>query len=233
MAGSGRRVFTPGEVLTASNVMNYLQDQAVMNFAGTAARGSAIGTAVAEGMITYLNDSNLLEAYDGTAWKQIASTTGSVLQVQSGTKSDTFSASLAPNTLSNITGLSVSITPKSTSSRILLFTHIHVSNSGDGISLALKRNTSYIGLGNTDGIRQTRTMSTNPADTLASYRQNTVSMTFLDSPSTTSAITYTVDIGPALSGLTRTLLVNRSQNDDNGVSVPRTISTITAMEIAN
>jgi len=46
VAGAGRRTFTPGEVLTASNVMNYLQDQAVMNFAGTAARGSAIGTAV-------------------------------------------------------------------------------------------------------------------------------------------------------------------------------------------
>jgi hypothetical protein len=73
--GLGRRTFAPGEVLTASNVMNYLQDQAVMNFAGTAARGSAIGTAVSQGMVSYLNDTNALEVYrtSGTAvgWDRI------------------------------------------------------------------------------------------------------------------------------------------------------------------
>lgn len=63
MAGAGRRTFAPGEVLTASNVMNYLQDQAVMVFPGTAARGSAIGTAAADGMITYLQDTNSVEVY--------------------------------------------------------------------------------------------------------------------------------------------------------------------------
>lgn len=72
MAGAGRRTFQPGEVLTASNVMNYLQDQAVMNFAGTAARGSAIGTAVSEGMVSYLKDTNVVEAYDGSAWNSLA-----------------------------------------------------------------------------------------------------------------------------------------------------------------
>jgi hypothetical protein len=75
--GLGRRTFAPGEVLTASNVMNYLQDQAVMNFAGTAARGSAIGTALSEGMVSYLNDTDSLEVYRaiGTAapsWQPVA-----------------------------------------------------------------------------------------------------------------------------------------------------------------
>jgi hypothetical protein len=75
--GLGRRTFAPGEVLTASNVMNYLQDQAVMNFAGTAARGSAIGTALSEGMVSYLNDTDNLEVYRaiGTAapdWNPVA-----------------------------------------------------------------------------------------------------------------------------------------------------------------
>ena len=72
MAGLGRRTFAAGEVLTASNVMSYLQDQAVMNFAGTAARGSAIGTAVSEGMVSYLADSNVVQAYDGSAWNSLA-----------------------------------------------------------------------------------------------------------------------------------------------------------------
>lgn len=70
MAGLGRRTFAAGEVLTASNVMAYLQDQAVMNFAGTAARGSAIGSAVSEGMVSYLADSNMIETYSGTAWER-------------------------------------------------------------------------------------------------------------------------------------------------------------------
>jgi hypothetical protein len=72
MAGSGRRVFSPGEVLTASNTMNYLMDQTVMNFAGTAARGSAIGTAVAEGMVSYLADTNDVQVYDGSSWNDLA-----------------------------------------------------------------------------------------------------------------------------------------------------------------
>jgi hypothetical protein len=72
MAGLGRRTFAPGEVLTASNVMNYLQDQVVQTYAGTAARGSAIGTAVSEGMVSYLADSNDVQVYDGAAWNDLA-----------------------------------------------------------------------------------------------------------------------------------------------------------------
>jgi hypothetical protein len=62
-----RKVFTAGEVLAAADVNEFLQDQAVMSFAGTAARGSAIGAAV-EGMVTYLNDSNSLSVNNGTDW---------------------------------------------------------------------------------------------------------------------------------------------------------------------
>ena len=71
MAGLGRRTFAAGEVLTASNVMAYLQDQAVMNFADTAARGSAIGSAVSEGMVSYLADGDRIEVYTGSAWTMI------------------------------------------------------------------------------------------------------------------------------------------------------------------
>jgi hypothetical protein len=69
MAGLGRKVFTAGEVLTAANVQDYLQDQAVMVFAGSAARGSAIGTAT-EGMVSYLTDTNNIEVFT-TYWEQV------------------------------------------------------------------------------------------------------------------------------------------------------------------
>ena len=68
MAGAGYRDFVAGEVLTAAHVQQYLQDQAIMVFAGTAARGSAIGTAASEGMFSYLADTNALEYYDGSSW---------------------------------------------------------------------------------------------------------------------------------------------------------------------
>lgn len=68
MPGLGRKVFTAGEVLTAANVQGYLQDQAVMFFASASARSSALGTAVSEGMVSYLQTTKTLEFYDGTSW---------------------------------------------------------------------------------------------------------------------------------------------------------------------
>jgi hypothetical protein len=74
MAGLGRKVFNAGEVLSAANVQGYLQDQVVQVYSGTAARSSALGTAVSEGMTSYLTDSNELSVYtsNGTAaWSPV------------------------------------------------------------------------------------------------------------------------------------------------------------------
>lgn len=62
-----RKVFTAGEVLAASDVNSFLMNQMIQSFAGTAARGSAIGSATA-GMITYLSDSNTFEYWNGTTY---------------------------------------------------------------------------------------------------------------------------------------------------------------------
>ena len=73
--GSGYRVFTAGEVLTASNVQDYLMDQSVMSFADSTARATSIGTAnFEEGMVSYLQNTNQLEVYNGSAWASIAPT---------------------------------------------------------------------------------------------------------------------------------------------------------------
>jgi len=71
MAGLGRKTFTAGEVLTAANVQGYLMDQTVMVFASSAARSSALGTAVSEGMVAFLKDTNELQAYDGAVWNAV------------------------------------------------------------------------------------------------------------------------------------------------------------------
>jgi hypothetical protein len=67
MAGLGRKVFTAGDVLTASQVQDYLQDQTIMVFAGTAARSSAI-PAPTEGMFAITKDDDELDYYNGSAW---------------------------------------------------------------------------------------------------------------------------------------------------------------------
>jgi hypothetical protein len=62
-----RKTFTAGEVLAAADVNEYLMDQSVMTFADSAARGSAIGTAT-EGMLTYLEDTDAYQSWNGSAW---------------------------------------------------------------------------------------------------------------------------------------------------------------------
>jgi hypothetical protein len=65
-----RKVFEAFTRLDASDVNTYLMDQSVQTFADSAARGSAIGTAT-EGMVTYLNDTNSVELWDGSSWTAV------------------------------------------------------------------------------------------------------------------------------------------------------------------
>jgi hypothetical protein len=67
MAGAGFKVFVDGDVLTATQVNTYLQQQAVMALATATARDTAI-TSPSEGMVAYLLDSNNLTYYNGSAW---------------------------------------------------------------------------------------------------------------------------------------------------------------------
>lgn len=60
--------FQVNQVLTAAQVNTYLMNQSVMRFDDSAARATALGTAVTEGMVSYLDDTNALEIYNGTAW---------------------------------------------------------------------------------------------------------------------------------------------------------------------
>lgn len=68
MAGAGFKTFNTGDVLTASDVNTYLMQQTVMVFASSAARSTALGANVAEGMLSYLKDTDKIEVYNGSAW---------------------------------------------------------------------------------------------------------------------------------------------------------------------
>ena len=81
------------------------------------------------------------------------SATGKLLQVQSVTKSDTFSLSTL-DTWTDITGLSVSITPSNASNKILILATVSVSASnGAHYMLRMEKNGSLIAGGDAAGNR--------------------------------------------------------------------------------
>lgn len=67
------KVFANGFALNASELNTYLMNQSVMVFADAAARTAAL--TVTEGMVTYLQDTNALEVYNGTAWVAVGQDT--------------------------------------------------------------------------------------------------------------------------------------------------------------
>jgi len=67
MAG-GYKLWSTGEVVTATNLQNYIQNQTVMVFTDSSARATALSGVAAAGMITYLTGTNSLETYNGTTW---------------------------------------------------------------------------------------------------------------------------------------------------------------------
>jgi formylmethanofuran dehydrogenase subunit A len=65
------KVFSNGSVLNASDLNDYLMNQSVMVFSSSTARASAI-TSPVEGMMTYLEDTNRFQFYNGTAWQDLS-----------------------------------------------------------------------------------------------------------------------------------------------------------------
>jgi hypothetical protein len=66
MAGLGYKSFTAGEVLTAADLNGYLIEQTIMNFNGTAARGSALPSP-STGMVAHVGGGTVT-VYNGTSW---------------------------------------------------------------------------------------------------------------------------------------------------------------------
>jgi hypothetical protein len=71
MAGAGFKDFTAGDILTAAQVDEYLMQQTVMRFANAAARTTALSGVLAEGMLSYLDDTNAVQVYNGSSWVNV------------------------------------------------------------------------------------------------------------------------------------------------------------------
>jgi hypothetical protein len=134
MAGLGAKLFTAFSKLTAAQVNGYLMDQSIMRFASTAARDAAFGGAgeptLAEGMTCYLDDTNVLQSYTGSAWVEIACTDGKAPRGVVGyvTKATT---QTAITTETDLSGLSITWT--AAAGRVYKFTaHLNLSSASGG-----------------------------------------------------------------------------------------------------
>ena len=227
-----RKTFVAGEILTAADVNTNLMDQAVMTFADDAARTTALPSP-SEGMVTYLEDSNLLSIYDGTAWRNSLSVTGSILQVVQTLKTDTFSTTSTSFTA--VTGASVAITPKATSSRVLLLGTMYLgsntSTNERSVFVRLSGGNAATYVGDTAGnrVRAFGSPGTRAAGVdLPNNGNGFASIAFVDSPATTSAVTYQLEM--QVTGDTGFL--GRSGTDTDNAGRGRFPTTLIAMEVA-
>lgn len=163
----------------------------------------------------------------GTLVTSNAMPTGSVLQVVSATKTDT--ASTGSSTFADITGLSVSITPSSASNKILIIASINLSwDNGVSKGVArLMRDSTAIAVADAAGSRTRTTGATYIQVT--NYTPFNISANYLDSPSSTSALTYKWQFSAVDNA--GTIYVNRGTTDSDSSSTARTVSSITVMEI--
>jgi hypothetical protein len=151
---------------------------------------------------------------------------GKILQVQQSVKNDATSRA-STSGWGDIAGMSVSLTPSSTSSKVLITACCNLGNNGGYAFVRLLRGSTVIGVGTNVGSRLAQTLG-NESNSHGNGTE-TDSMTFLDSPSTTSATTYKLQWHTQGS----TIRLNFSATDSDNANFPRGISTITAMEVAN
>ena len=150
-----------------------------------------------------------------------------IIQVVSATKTNTFTA--ATTTYTDITDLSVSITPTSTANKIFVLASISGSQdvTVDVATLRLVRDSTAIAIGDTAGSRIVGTTPlTGGAD---ASQQGSTTTNFLDSPATTSATTYKIQ--GRSNNAASTFFINRSDADSDNTIHNRCVSTITVFEV--
>ncbi len=153
---------------------------------------------------------------------------GKIIQVVQTTKTDTFSIAATMNGSagwSDITGMSVSITPGSSSNKILIMTTGRVSCTNHTV-VRLLRGSTAIAIGDAEGSNRTRS-STGDLNVSGGSRNQNANIIWLDSPGTTSSTTYKMQIACA-----STAYFNRQESDSDHLVYTRSASVITVMEVS-
>ena len=147
-------------------------------------------------------------------------------------KTDTFSRN--SSTFGDVTGMSVTITPSSDTSKILIIVAASIglaASNEASVTIRLSgggTTTSLVGDAEGSRFRATHAYTDRTSTNWASDRSQTeMTIVYLDSPNTTSPVTYNLQMATNNTGW-----LNRSGNDTDGGRGARTASTITAIEVA-
>jgi hypothetical protein len=153
---------------------------------------------------------------------------GKVLQVVSTTFNG--NDSTTTNSMTD-TSLSQAITPSASSSKILIFCSINSGGSADARpGFCIKRGSTELNLGSTTvpDAYGSRILITSLWVGMVAGNMESSNITYLDSPSTTSATTYTLAWANGLYG---TSYLNRTGSDTDNGQHARAASTLVLMEI--
>ena len=187
---------------------------------------TAIGATPADTDELIISDAGVLKRMDYSHIKG----GGKVGQVVSTTKTDTFTSN--SQTFTDVTGMSVAITPSASSSKVLVFAKVSCGQaSGNNLMVKLLRDSTDILVGDaaSNRIRTSAVVYSHSSINAGPiYGQTEVPILYLDSPSSTSELTYKIQFkqGEDLTGA-----LNASADDSDNASRPRTASTITVMEV--
>ena len=174
--------------------------------------------------VTINGTSGLVTAtsYAGAGGDLTGITTGKILQVVTVLKTDSFSTSVQVASTADVTGLSVNITPSSSSNKIMVF---------GSIDCFTERTNTYNALAHLYLIRDStrisgktiRTRIDNSLTTNYIHATGPVNFMYLDSPNTTSQTNYHIEA--ACNAGSQTLQVNAVSGYDMN-------SSLTVMEVA-
>jgi len=157
---------------------------------------------------------------------------GNVLQVKSVTMTgnQTFAGTAFTDITDGVNPLNISITPTLSSSKFLLTMNIScaANNGNSRFGFRFMRDSTIVGNGVTEGSRTP--VSVQGTGTTSNNIDEKLTSVFLDSPATTSAITYKIQGNVEQSG--SDLIINESSSNANNSSVYRAASSFTIMEIA-
>ena len=217
----------------ASNTVLVTKQATVTWVTGTQLRvinlGAGVTTLVADTGVTINNNRSLAQYQGGTlirtasdVWTFVGSASQS--NAVSASKTDTYTQTSA--TFTDIAGLTVTITPTSNTKKVMIVVQIGAAELGlaDYINFRLMRDSTAISVGDAAGSRLRATSGRLPN---AINRIESVNIAFLDSPATTAATVYKVQV-QSPSG---TLYINRTTTDSDNSGYARYSSNITAWEV--
>tara|TARA_B000000557_G_scaffold137729_1_gene111831 strand:+ start:504 stop:1100 length:597 start_codon:yes stop_codon:yes gene_type:complete len=183
------------------------------------------------------SSNNIVLNADGST--TIASGAGKILQVKNAIKTDTQSVTNDNNgNFTDVTGLSLSVTPSSSSNKVLFRGYVTLSGEANtSMAIRIFRDSTEIGKSTADSTAANNSTATSKALNVSTSTiknlMHQLHFEVLDSPNTTSAVTYKVKFAETHlhNHQGTTIYVNRPHtgmgSDQHGV-----ISSITVMEVA-